>query len=1129
MTSLRITLFAGIQAALDGQSITGFESAHVRALLAYLVIENAQPHSREQLAGLLWPEQEEAKAHQRLSQALYNLRLVLGEQRKTAELVKPSGPGKDQPFLLVSQDTVQFNLQSDYWLDIQAFTDLIQDDKGHSHRRKESCPECAGRLAEAARLYHGDFLEGFSLHGAHAFEEWALVWRERLRLQAITALNALSKYHDGRGEIETALDYARQQLAMDPMGDSGHRQLMRLLALNGESNSAMVLYNNFQRHLKKEMGITPEHETQALYKRLHLEAEAGVTSGNLPAPITPLIGRRNELVELTAILRDPACRLINLMGAGGSGKTRLALEAGYAVRYQFAHGVYLVSLSALESHQSILPVVAEALGFSFREQGEPRQQLLNYLRQKNMLLIMDGFETILPSAAWLSEVLQVAPQVKFLVTSRARLNTKDEQLFPLFGMDYPAVDEIHDASSYGAVQLFEQGARRVKPDFTLQLKNTSDVIKICQQVQGMPLGILLASAWMDLFTPEEIASEIGKSLDFLSSIWHDVPERQRSLQATFDYSWHLLSEEEQCFLKALSIFHGSFSMQAIRTVSGASIHLLQSLVDKSLVSHTSDGRYQIHDLVHQFATERLVQDVELAREIHTRHSHFYMDALAEWGKELKSTRQREAVETMELDVENLRAAWRWAVETQDWQAIAGGLEGMSLFADLHFRFEEGERACRTVLEHIPAQPNTHLFSALTTWQAHFLRRLGQAERARQLLQSELERLGALREKGSDIRSERAQVLFELGELNMHIDREKARVYYQQSLEIFQEIGDNENMGKVLSRFGEVVHHAGEYAQAGRLLSLALPLLQVAGEPRRLANNLRWLGFNEIRQGRIDEGEPYIRQAIGVRQQIGDLSEAAQSQDDYGTVLAWRGRFQEAIDLYEQCLPLYEELGMHTKVAWVLALLGLINTYICQYDNARQVSLRCIQSASQLNFPRELALGYVGQGKADLGEGKLAEAHKHMLQAMEVERSIPQSDELAFALGHLALVELGLNQVDQACQHLSEALEINCKTHGMFSAIICLPASAVALARMGKVEKAIEVQAMMLRHPAVANAPWYEDTCWQHVVAAATILSPEVVQAARERGQQRDLFATVEELLKDISSFIMNAESVQCVH
>ena len=1127
MDRLKINLFAGVQVTLDGQAVTGFESALVRGLLAYLAVENARPHTRDQLAGLLWPEQEEAKAHQRLSQALYNLRQLLGEQRKGVGSIMPGERSQDQPFLLVFQDRVQFNPQSDYWLDIQAFTELLKPENGHSRCRKESCPECAQHLADAIRLYHGDFLEGLSLHGAHAFEDWVLVWRERLRLQAITALRNLTEYYAGRGEIELALDCARRQVAMDPLGDSSHRELMRLLAMNTEVTAALVLYSNFRRRMKKEMGLAPEHATQALYDRLHLEASSGVVAGNLPAPITPLIGRRNALAEVTAMLRDPEFRLISVIGPGGSGKTRLALEAGNAVRYHFIHGVYFVSLSALESSQSIIPVVAEAVGFTFRDQGEPNQQLLDFFRNKNLLLLMDSFETILGSAPWLCDVLHVAAQVKFLVTSRARLNVKEEQLLPLAGLDYPVNKDVGNASSFEAIQLFEQSARRVKPDFTLQLKYIPEVIKICRLVQGMPLGILLASAWIELFSLEEITSEIEKSLDFLSTTWSDMPERQRSLKATFNYSWQLLSSAEQRFLKSLAVFHGSFSMQAAKSVCGAPLRLLQPLVDNSLVNRLPNNRYMMHNLVRQFAVEQLEKDVEYAIQVHTQHSRFYLEALAEWGKQLKSAQQREALEAMEPDVENLRIAWRWAVETQDWSRLSNGLDGMGWYADLRFRFMEGERACRTALEKIPVESYVQLTSTLTIWRAHFLRRLVQMESAWQLLETELGQLERVQELGSDIRQERAQALFELGELNLHANREKARDYYQQSLEVFQEMGDNENIGKVLLRLGEVVHHMGDYAMAGQLLTQALPLLQAAAEPRRLASDLRWLGFTEIRLGGIDQGESYIRQAIEIRKQIGDLSEAAQSQDDYATVLAWRGRYKDAIELYEQCLPLYEECGMHAKVAWILAILGMIQNFINQFDQARQTGLRCVQFASEMNYPRELALGYSSLGQADLGEGKFAHARENFLQALALERRISQSDEIAFVLGLLALVELGLDEIKQACQYLCEALEIYRKTHGMFSANICLPASAVMLARMGKVEKAIEVQTLMLRFPAVGNAPWYEHICWRYIPVAS--LPAGIAQIAQDRGKQSELITTAEELLKEFNRYSKTINSIRKVH
>jgi predicted ATPase len=1116
LARLYISLFGIYSVVLDGITLSGFDSDKTRLLLAYLAVEAGKPQRRDHLVGLFWPEQPEAHARRSLSQALYNLRQLLGERGGKGELGKANAPLSNGPFLVSNALEVQFNPTSSYVLDASAFSELLVACQAHNHRHLEACPDCTARLAQAGTLYRGDFLEGISLKDSVLFEEWVLVQREHFNRKALDALQTLATVYEYRGELQEAMEVARRQVEIDPLWEAGQRQLMRLLALYGQPSKAIAQYERYKQMLASEMDVPPERETQTLIKQLSQEARTKVALTHLPASISPLIGRKQELTDLHCYLHDSDCRLLTILGSGGTGKTRLALEIARALQYSFQDGVYLISLSALDSHQSFAPVVAEALGFSFSEQGDPAQQLLDYLRHKNLLLVMDSFEAVLPGATWVSEVLRVALDVKFLVTSRTSLKISDEQIFTLEGLPVPGEGKLEQVEQSDAVQLFLTFAQHRQPSFTLDEYSIPGVVSICRLLHGLPLGLLLASSWVESYSLDEIAEQIEHNLNFLEVDWSDMPLRQRSLQATFNYSWNLLSEEEQRFFIALAVFNGSFSMEAIKRIAGESTRLLQSLVDKCLVSYSTTGRYQIHDLVHKFATQYLEQDPKHANDIQTWHSRFYLEALVDWGKNLKSTRQRERLEAMEQEVENLRIAWRWAVITQDWRGIACGLEGMSWYADLRFRFQEGERACRTALDSIPIQHNANLFSALTTWQAHFLRRLGQAERAGQLLQGELVRLEVLQEQGGDIRPEKAQVLYELGELYMNTDREKARGYYQCSLETFEDLGDSENCGKVLSLLGVVAHHAGDYTQAGKLLSQALPLLQATGEPRRLASNLRWLGFNEIRQGRIAEGEPYIRQAIEVRKQIGDLSGTAQSQDDYGTVLSWHGRYQEAIELFEQCLPIYEELGMHDKVAWVLALLGLFCDFISLYDEARRVSLRCIQFASQMNYPRELALGYVSLGKADLGEGKYNEAYQYMLQAIEVERSIPQSDELSFSLAHLALAEWGLDQVEQACRHLCEALEIHRKTHGMFSATICFPASAVMMTRLGRVEKAIEVQAMMQRYPAVTNAPWYEDTCWRNIDVAAALLPPELVRAARERGQQRDLFTTAEELLREFS-------------
>ena len=1114
MARLYISLFGLYSVVLDGITLSGFDSDKTRLLLAYLAIEAGKPQRREHLVGLFWPGQPEAHARRSLSQALYNLRKLLGEHCGTVEDGKTIAHLSDGSFLLSDALTVQFNPTSSYVLDASAFSELLSACQVHNHRHLEACPECLTRLVEADVLYRGDFLQGISLKNSVPFEEWAMVQCEHFKRRVLESLHTLAKIYEYRGELQEAMKVAWRQVEIDPLWEAGQCQLMRLLALDGQLSKAIAHYEHYKNLLEAELDVLPEKETQFLVKKLNQQARIDGPHIHLPRPASPLIGRKQELAELHGYLQNSDCRLLTILGPGGIGKTRLALEIARALQYSFSDGIYLISLSPMDPSQSIDLVVAEALGFSFREQGDPAQQLLDYLRHKNLLLVMDSFEAVLPGVTWVGEVLRVAPEVKFLVTSRASLNISHEQVFTLEGMAVPEVDELQQVEQFDAVQLFLTFARHRKSTFTLDEHSRLGMVSICRLLHGLPLGLLLASSWVESYSLNEIAEQIEHNLNFLEVDWCDIPARQRSLQATFEYSWNLLTEQEQRFFTALAVFNGSISIQAIRQVAGGSARLLQSLVDKCLVNHTADDRYQIHDLVHQFAIQHLKQDTGYLIDIHTRHSHFYLEALEDWGKDLKSARQKEALEAMEQEVENLRAAWRWAVTTQDLQDIACGLDGMGWYADLRFRFQEGERACRTALESLPGQTFIRLHSELAIWQAHFLRQLGQEEHSRQLMEEELRQLLLQQKEGHDIRSEQAQVLYELGEVNLNTGREIARGYFQQSLEIFQELGDIENSGKVLSHLGEVVHHAGEYDLAGRLLSQALPLLQATGEPRRLASNLRWLGFNEIRQGRIAEGEPYIRQAIEVRKQIGDLSGAAQSQDDYATVLSWRGRYQEAIEQFEHCLPVYEELGMHEKVAWVLAILGLVKNFICLYDEARRLSMRCIQLSRQMNYPRELALGYVSLGQAELGEGKICDAHKHLLQAIQVERSISQSDELALSLGHLALVEINLDQIEQARLHLCEALQISRQTRGMFSAIICLPASAVLLARMGMVEKAIEVQLMMLRYPAVANATWYAETCWRSIDLAAASLTPEVVQVARERDQQQDLFAIAEELLNE---------------
>jgi hypothetical protein len=392
------------------------------------------------------------------------------------------------------------------------------------------------------------------------FEEWLVVQREALHRQALDAFHDLAAYHEAQGAYEQAIVYGQRQLAMESWRESAHRQLMRTLALKGDRAVALAQYDTCCRALVQELGTEPEPETTALYERIRageeLQAEEALPPHNLPVQLSPFVGREAELAEIQARLRDPACRLLTLVGPGGSGKTRLALQAAAGQLDSYAQGVFFVSLAPLSSVEGIVPTIAQAIGFSLYGEGDPQQQLLNYLQQKNVLLILDDYTHLLEGASIATEILKTAPAVQVLVTSRAGLHVQGEFRFAVEGMAYPEGDWGKDAANYGAVKLFLQSTQTMRPGFALAGEHLADVVRICRLVEGIPLGILLAAAWIEILTPGEIAAEIEQSLDFLESNLRDAPERQRSMRVVFDYSWKLLSERERAVMQALSVFRG---------------------------------------------------------------------------------------------------------------------------------------------------------------------------------------------------------------------------------------------------------------------------------------------------------------------------------------------------------------------------------------------------------------------------------------------------------------------------------------------------------------------------------------------------------------------------------------------
>ena len=1132
MTRLSLSLLGPFRATLDDQPVTGFESDKVRALLAYLGLESDRPHHRETLAGLLWPERPERSARQNLNQALFNLRRAIGDH------------DAEPPFLTITRQTLQFNRASDHRLDAMALTALLDACEKHRHRRLEICDLCMDRLQQAVALYRGSFLEGFSLSDSPVFEEWSLLQRERFHRLVVDALRQLADCRERRGEYKQTLRYARRRLELDPWREDTHRQLMRVLTLGGQRNAALAQYEACRHILTQELGVEPEEETTALYERIRdgaqLHSLSRALTRNLPAPLIPFIGRETELVEIGVRLQNSACRLLTLIGPGGIGKTRLALEAAADRARNFRHGAWFVSLASLQSVEAIVPTVAEALGFSFSEGGKPQQQLVDYVRHKTMLLILDSFEHLLDGVRVIVDILRTAPGVKILVTSRIRLNVRGEHLLPIAGMDYPAEPHpnAQDATQYSAVRLFLSSARRVRPGFEPTTDDLTHIVRICRLVQGMPLGILLAAAWAEMLTPGEIVAGIDRSINFLETDWRDVPERQQSIHAVFDHSWHLLTQRDQQVFQGLSVFRGGFTDRAAQQVVGASLRDLMALVNKSLLHRMPAGRYEVHELLRQYAAEKLGRPRGNGEGVHSRHCAYYAAALRQWELDLKGPRQQVALAEIEADSENARTAWNWVVARGQVERIEQAMDGLCRFYQWRGRYQEGESACRLVADRLRAtapEDERRVLAKILTWQSLFNQRLGHSELAGQLLRQSLGLLTDARLDNQDTRAERAFVLRQMGEMAYGSDREDARKLHRRSLALYQALGDRWGTANALGHLGEIARSVGDHGEAKRLLRESLAIRQALGDRNGIADSLMDLGQTVMDLGQLEEAEGLLREGLAIRQEIGMRAGTAAGLSILGLVLLFLGKFTQAHPLLKESLAICSDLGYHYGVAFSSMWPGIAEGFRGCYEQARtlgQTGLALFQETDNRwgIGHAQMLLGWVTMATAEclqdavahslpeVGETReaYAKAQRLLQESAAIFEEIGQRHELSWVLALLGVAARGLGELSRAQHYLYEALRTATETGTLLSLMLVLPAMALLLSGRGKKEQAVELYALASRYPFVANSRWFDDIVGRHIAAVAATLPLDLVAAAEERGQARDLEATAAELLVELS-------------
>ena len=649
----------------------------------------------------------------------------------------------------------------------------------------------------------------------------------------------------------------------------------------------------------------------------------------LPAIPTPLIGRQREVSELAGLLRDPQCRLLTLVGAGGIGKTRLAIETASQLQETFADGVFLVPLASVNSTQFIAPMIADALGFTFQSASrvDLKTQLFNYLKEKQVLLLTDNLEHLLstPGVEFLSELLADAPQVKLLVTSRESLELQGEWIFEVHGLPVPENAQADVIIQNTSVELFLQRARRAHVEFSATPEDFTAILRICHLVDGMPLAIELAAAWVRTLTCLEIAKEIEHSLDFLSISARDIPARHRSMRAVFDHSWKLLLEEEKQILARLSVFRGGFSREAAEQVAETTLAILAALVTKSLLRRNSAGRYDLHELIRQFAAEYFSQQPQDQTAIHARHARYYLDYFSQADARIRSAAQRETLAELTIEMDNFRTAWAWAAAHKEFGLIGKTMRMAVMLFDTLGWLQEGLdllggaiRALEVAYGQLPPERDDQVaLGHILSTRGVFASRMGQLEHAQVMFERSIEILRSLNEPRVLVEA----ISFFGNVMEFMGNHARAMELYDEGLEMAKSVGDRWFASFChLCLFGEgsLRQPTTRPESVHKELQDIVAEWRLIGDPRITSVALNNLSLNAVKLERYDEARAALEESILLNTSIGDRWILGFAYRGLGRIEQAQGNHAQAVEMFRKCLAMFAEVGTRQDETRILS-------------------------------------------------------------------------------------------------------------------------------------------------------------------------------------------------------------------
>ncbi len=878
------------------------------SLLVYLLL-HPEAHEREQLVTRFWGDFGEEQARRSLRTALSTLRKALGESA-----------------LLADRTKVQFNPDFPIWVDAITL--------GNQCQRFLDQSLIDPTLVDLA-LYQGDMLAGF-------YDEWILRKREEVRLCFLRVLGRLAQHWRTQGDYVRTIEIAQRILQLDPAEETAHQHLLFCYTATGDRQTARQQYEDCVHALREELALEPTAETVALYRRsqqARIQA-AAASHSNLPLPLASFIGRGHEIAKVKTLLRPdrsnakhlPA-RLVTVTGPGGCGKTRLAIEVARELSDYYADGIWWVELAALTEETQVAQAVAKVLDVQQGVQPSLTDVIINNLRTKHLLLVLDNCEHLIAACAELAErLLSHCPEVQILATSREALGVGGETSWLVPSLTLPTTQPTAPAEylAFEAIQLFIERASAVQRDFALTAVNASAILQICRQLDGIPLAIELAAARVKLMTVEQIAARLtglmGASFALLTTGGRTVLPRQQTLRATIDWSYALLNEVEQRLLQRLALFTGGWSLEAAEAVGAdctphSVVELLARLVDKSLVLAEPQGqliRYRMLETVRQYAYEQLEKSGEVSA-VRDRHLAYFCRLAEVAEPEFRGAGQMFWLRRLDADYENLRAALTWGLQHET-HSITRFCSGATLATALIFywklRGEWGEEyywldlaAQRLALGSVGIEPEQ--YQQLTCLRTNALYGKGIAAWHQQKL-DEAQRIfdesaELWRIVGDRTGFYRAQIFQADLCFDKHNQTEEF-VLWRECLAYFSEVQDAWGMAEANFYLGYGERRSGNFGTATSYYEACLALIRPVGDQWLLSLAVSHQGMIALEQLDYERARPLIEQRLQLGREFG-LKHHIYTSLGFLAVIAYKqGNLRQGMVLVREAITVQRKLG-----------------------------------------------------------------------------------------------------------------------------------------------------------------------------------------------------------------------------